>query len=78
MFNKLAKKLDLGEDIVKRIILCNHKLNNFYTKKQLKTLNLNLDTRSYKLIDRIAKVLKVDRGAVISVALEDYIKDTKS
>lgn len=71
--DKLSKKLDLNVETISGIILYNHELNNFISKKQLKKIKLNIPIKSMKLVNKIAKEIKVDSDAVIGYILRDYI-----
>lgn len=62
---KLEKKLNLNESEIRSICAQQHMLNNVYTKKSLKTLNITFKGDVLKLITKIAKALRVSNDAVI-------------
>lgn len=74
---KLAKKSGLGEVDVTRILAEDHLYKNHYPKKQLKNIEIDLDLKTAKMLDKITKALKVERGAVVSVAAQNYLRDAK-
>ena len=74
MISKHAKKAGISKEYAEKIILKHHSLKNFYTKKQLTSLKLDLDIPSWKLLNKIAKALKVDIDSVLGAALDDYLR----
>jgi len=76
MKNKMIKvyeKLDISKKTADKIMLEHHILNNIYTEKELKHLELELDTSEYKYYEKIAKILKVDIDAVFSYYIQEML-----
>jgi hypothetical protein len=67
--------------LIRDIIVEHHSLNNYHTKKELKTVPLEFTTKeelkNYKQLQKIAKALKVDTDAVLVVFLKRYLKENK-
>jgi len=70
---KIYEKLDVSKETADKIMLEHHILNNIYTEKQLKHLEIELDTSEYKYYEKIAKTLKVDIDAVFSHYIQEML-----
>lgn len=79
--SKLVQKTKLPEKTIRDIIVQHHALNNYYTDKQLKVMPIDFKTKeqkkSYKLIQKLAKILKVDDDAVLCVLVRQYIENDR-
>ena len=77
MSRKLQKLYDkYGKEQVERMIILDYDLNNFYSKKEVKIIDLDLSLSSLDLPKKMAKDLNISVDAVIGVALEEYVKTT--
>lgn len=63
--DKLSKKTNLENDVILRIFAQQYMLDNIYTKKELKSLDVTFKGDTLKILKRKAKVLGVSVDAIV-------------
>lgn len=71
--SKISKKLNIKEPMLKEIIFQHHNINHLLSKKETKSIPLELTGTDLLQIRKIAKALKVDPDAVITGLLLAYM-----
>lgn len=74
----LADKLKLSLACITDIIVCDHLLKHLIPKKAFATMEVPIDGKSYKKMERIAKNLKVDTNSVMCILLEKGIQSKEN
>jgi hypothetical protein len=79
---KLSKKLNLNEKVIKDMVYREHEYTKLVNKKTLCEVDLELKGDSYTILRKIARTLKISIDAVIcSILIEQMSKkdvDTKT
>lgn len=73
---KLAKKTKLSERDVVSILAEQHLIYNHY--KDLTEVQVNLEANTAKLLEKLCKILKVQPGAIVSIAAKNYLAQQKA
>jgi len=70
----LAEKAGITLKDAQNMVLYEHNLK-LYKKSELVSLDLNLDSKSLELVNKLAKMLKVSTHAVIGIAILNHIDE---
>ena len=72
--DKISKSLKLDKDVIVQIIVQHYLLLHIYTDEELRPLDIRLDTKTSKRIEKIAKTLNVDFDAVVVALLYKHLE----
>ena len=69
---RLVKQGHLNLEQTQRMIVKHHMLENHYKKNELVELDIDLVPQALRIVEKIAKKLKISTSAVMSVVISDY------
>lgn len=70
--NKVAKSLDISFEVAKEMVAYDHSLKHLF--KKTKSAPVELSKQAEKIINNVAKKLKISKEAVIAVYIFDYLQ----
>lgn len=74
LLKRLSKKTNLSIDFIKDVWVIEYSHKHFSKELKLTSIDINIEPKSKKLLEKLSKQLKVSESALVQQALTEQMK----